>query len=154
VYSHSFFNAIGVNHECVLRTLSPEARIIAGTDVGMSGCSICAVRAITIGDRVLLANVAIIDSDLHVLPHLGEVSPGSSDGALDTLAAPVVIGNDVFIGMNSVVLKGVTIGSNSVIGAGSTVVDDVPPWSLVGGVPARVLRVLDKTDDGAAGEES
>lgn len=55
--------------------------------------------------------------------------------------APVVIGNDVWIGANCIVLKGVTIGTGAVIAAGSVVKADVPEYAVVAGVPAKVLRV-------------
>lgn len=54
-------------------------------------------------------------------------------------AAPV-IGHDVWIGINSVILRGVTIGNGAVIAANSVVTRDVPPYAIVGGAPARVLR--------------
>ena len=58
--------------------------------------------------------------------------------AADT--APVTIEDDVFIGMNALVLKGVTIGAGSVVAAGCVVARDVPPRSVVVGNPARVVR--------------
>ena len=57
-------------------------------------------------------------------------------------ALPIRIGNDVWIGGGSVVLPGVTIGARSVVGAGSVVVHNVPPDSLVVGNPARMVRTL------------
>lgn len=53
----------------------------------------------------------------------------------------VVIGNDVWMGRGSMILSGVTIGDGAVIGAGSVVTKDVPPYAIVGGVPARVIRM-------------
>ena len=53
---------------------------------------------------------------------------------------PVHIGERCFIGGGSVILPGVTVGDESIVGAGSVVFDDVPPRSIVGGNPARVLR--------------
>ena len=52
----------------------------------------------------------------------------------------VMIEPDVWIGMNVVILKGVTIGRGSTVSAGSVVVKDVPPYSIVGGVPAKVIK--------------
>lgn len=52
---------------------------------------------------------------------------------------PVIIGDDVFIGANVTILKGVTIGNGSVIAAGAVVTSDIPPYSIAGGVPAKVL---------------
>lgn len=52
----------------------------------------------------------------------------------------IVIADDVWIGMNCLILSGVTIGQGAIVGAGSVVVKDVPPYSIVGGNPARVLK--------------
>ncbi len=52
----------------------------------------------------------------------------------------VIIGNDVWIGLNSLILSGVTIGDGAVIGAGSVVTKDVPPYAIVGGNPAKLIR--------------
>lgn len=53
---------------------------------------------------------------------------------------PIVIGNDVWIGMDSMILSGVTIGQGAVIAAGSVVTKDVPPYAIVGGNPAKVIK--------------
>lgn len=54
---------------------------------------------------------------------------------------PIIVEGDNWIGANSIVLKGVTIGEGSIIAAGSVVTKDVPPYSIVGGVPARVIKM-------------
>jgi acetyltransferase-like isoleucine patch superfamily enzyme len=61
----------------------------------------------------------------------------------DSKIDAVVIGKNVRIGSNSVVLPGVKIGDNSVIGAGSTVVKDVPPYTVTAGKPAKVIKQYD-----------
>lgn len=53
---------------------------------------------------------------------------------------PIIIGNDVWVGANATILSGVTIGDGAVIAAGSLVVKDVPPYAIVGGVPAKVIK--------------
>lgn len=53
---------------------------------------------------------------------------------------PVTIGNDVWIGRRVIILPGVTIGDGCVIGAGAVVANDIPPYSVVGGVPARIIK--------------
>lgn len=55
---------------------------------------------------------------------------------------PVVIGNDIWVGANAVILPGVTIGDHSVIAAGAIVTKDAPPHSLVAGVPAKVIKQI------------
>ena len=54
---------------------------------------------------------------------------------------PVTIGNDVWIGMRSIIMPGVTIGNGVVIGAGAVVTKDVPDYAVVGGVPAKIIRL-------------
>jgi acetyltransferase-like isoleucine patch superfamily enzyme len=63
-------------------------------------------------------------------------SPGKGDGD----GRKTVIGHDVWIGCNSVVLSGVTIGTGAVIGAGSVVTKDIPPYAIAYGNPAKVHR--------------
>lgn len=53
---------------------------------------------------------------------------------------PIIIGDDVWIGMDSMILSGVTIGQGAVIAAGSVVTKDVPPYAIVGGNPAKVIK--------------
>lgn len=110
-----------------------------GEDVGVSGATIYAREAIEIGDKTLIgANTKIIDNDFHpVDPEMRLLTPG------DNIAtAPIKIGKNVFIGCNSLVLKGVTIGDNSVIGAGSVVVKDVPANCVAAGNPAKVIKQI------------
>lgn len=65
------------------------------------------------------------------------------------LTAPIIIGNDVYIGLNTVILPGVTIGNRCIIGAGSIVTEDIPDNSAAAGVPARVIKTVDAYLDGA-----
>lgn len=57
--------------------------------------------------------------------------------------APITIGNNVWIGSNAVILSGVTIGDWAVVAAGAVVSKDVEPYTVVGGIPARVIRKVD-----------
>ncbi|MGH7866710.1 MAG: acyltransferase [Candidatus Dormibacteraceae bacterium] len=128
-------NRIGINRPCMISTLTVHARIIIGDRVAMSGTVIGAAESITIGDDVLCgANVTITDTDWHGLPADRRLLPGRS--------ASVVIGNNVWLGLNVIVLKGVTIGSNTVVGAGSLVSKSLPENVVAGGIPAKPIKRL------------
>lgn len=92
---------------------------------------IVSMEQIEIGSGVTIGpNVCIYDHDHNLF----------EDKTRPFLTSPVIIGNNVWIGANSVVLKGVKIGYGAVVAAGAVVTKDVPPYSIVGGVPARVLK--------------
>jgi acetyltransferase-like isoleucine patch superfamily enzyme len=135
-------NPLGAAHAVVLSTRRPGAVLRIGDNFGMTGGVIVAEERVEIGHNVMLgANCMIIDSDFHPLdPVERRTTPMA--GA----TAPIVIEDDVFIGTNTLVLKGVTIGASSVIGAGSVVTRDVPPGVIAAGNPARVIRPLTPTD--------
>ena len=104
-----------------------------------SGCTILDGGAVTIGDNVLLApNVALYTVNHPLHPALRNATWEHT--------APITIGNNVWLGGNSVVLPGVSIGDNSVIGAGSVVVKSIPANSLAVGNPCRVLRQISDAD--------
>lgn len=132
--------ALGVNHPIILRTLTPNASLYIGHEVRMSGVTICAAESITIGDRCVIgANAMIVDTDFHSLDPSLRSSPNDS---LNAQSKSVNIGNDVFIGGNSVVLKGVNIGNGAIIGAASVVTKDVPAGAIAAGNPAKVIGLV------------
>lgn len=100
------------------------------------GTIIVARESITIGDDVLIAEYVTIRDQDH---RFGGPEPTARNG-FDT--APIVIGNNVWIGAKATITKGVTIGDNSVIGANSVVTSDIPPNVVAAGVPARVIRSI------------
>lgn len=99
------------------------------------GGAIAASERVSIGARCLIGTHAIImDNDFHRLePERRMETPESR---------PITIEDNVWLGARVIVLGGVTIGAGSCIGAGSVVIDDIPPRSLAVGVPARVIREL------------
>lgn len=130
-------NLVGLNHRCLITTWFNTAKIEIGNNVGMSSTVIGAAKYIKIGDDVMCGgNVFITDFDWH------PTNPNARHERADKTAADVVIEDNVWLGMNSVVLKGVTIGKNSVIGANSVVVKDIPPNVIAGGNPCKVLKEL------------
>ena len=133
-HSRSKGNSIGVFQPVIITAWGELAQIIIGDDVGLSGCSITAERRIEIGNRVLVgAGVLIIDTDAHPL------SPEGRFANLPANTAPIVIGDDVFIGARAIILKGVSIGAGAIVGAGAVVVKHVPSRAIVVGNPARVV---------------
>jgi acetyltransferase-like isoleucine patch superfamily enzyme len=116
--------------------------VYIGDDVLVS----CAAR-VEIGRFTLLAHgVQIFDNDSHPLEaaqreaHYRAILGGAEAAPPPIGAAPVVIGQRAWIGLNAFVGKGVTIGDESIIAAGSVVTRDVPPRSLAAGNPAQVVR--------------
>jgi acetyltransferase-like isoleucine patch superfamily enzyme len=106
---------------------------------------------IKIGDRVLVShNCNIFDGTTHPIDkeirakHEKVVlSSGFPNELYETIyELPVQIGNDVWIGCNCILLKGVTIGEGSIVSAGSIVTKDIPPNVMVGGNPAKILKQL------------
>ncbi|NCC30714.1 MAG: acyltransferase [Chloroflexia bacterium] len=110
--------------------INKSASLILGSGYINHSLDISCFEQIEIGHDVAISqNVTLRDSDNHSL-----------NGSKPT--KPIKIGNHVWIGMNVAVLKGVTIGDGAVVAAGSVVHKDVPPHTLVAGVPA----VIKKTD--------
>ena len=104
---------------------------------------------IHVGDRVLIAHaVTILDNLTHPISassrhnHFRQIIANGHPEAINLDEQPVEIGDDVWIGCMSVVLRGVTIGQGAIIGAGSVVANSIPPWTVVAGNPARVIREL------------
>lgn len=102
-------------------------------------CSIIDVAPVTIGDNCQLApNVAIYTAGHPLHP--------VSRNSMYEYGIEVTIGDNVWIGGNTVILPGIHIGSNTVIGAGSVVTKDIPDWSLAAGNPCRVIRKITEED--------
>ena len=132
--------SIGENGQCTV-----------GDFTLLNGALIMAEEKIEIGAHCLISwNIGIADSDFHPLepaqrlidaqalaPYFKDRPPRPK---LKT--APVKIADNVWVGMNAVILKGVTIGENSVVAAGSVVTKSVPPNTVVAGNPAVIVRQL------------
>ena len=126
-------NFVGLNRLCGISTHNKSARIRIGKNCGLSGTIIGAYESITIADCVIVgANTVITDFDWHPI----------SKQTKEMKSAPIVIDNDVWIGMNCVVLKGVHIGRGTVIAANSVVTRSIPEMVIAAGNPARVIREM------------
>lgn len=102
-------------------------------------CTILDVAKVTIGDNCQLApNVAIYTAGHPVHP--------DTRNTMYEYGIEVTIGDNVWIGGNSVICPGVHIGNNCVIGAGSVVTKDIPDWSIAAGNPCKVIRKITEAD--------
>jgi acetyltransferase-like isoleucine patch superfamily enzyme len=143
--------AIVIGEHCHLEgvqlALGKRAALRVGNYCYAANMIVLAEDDIRIGDRVFIGfNVAIADTDFHPLdPAIRlldaiAVSPlGAGRPRPPVATAPVIVEDDVYIGPNSVILKGVTIGAGSFIEPGSVVTRDIPPRSRVLGNPAQVI---------------
>jgi maltose O-acetyltransferase len=121
--------------------VSPGAKLSIGDRCYVNyGVSLGATESVRIGCGAHIGPyVMIMDNDFHRLePDRRDEMPP---------ARPVLIGDDVWLGARAIVLPGVTIGDGSVVAAGAVVVRDVPPRTVVGGVPARAIGSVDAPQD-------
>ncbi len=106
-----------------------------------SGCKFQDQGGIEIGDGVLIGHNVVLATLNHGF---------SQEERHDLIPAPIRIGKNVWIGSNSTILPGVTIGDGAIVAAGAVVTKDVPKNTVVGGVPAKVLRTIGGEADSLA----
>jgi sugar O-acyltransferase (sialic acid O-acetyltransferase NeuD family) len=109
-------------------TIGPGSQLLAGSIVNAGA---------VIGKNVIINTGAIVEHDCRVEDH-AHIATGAR------LAGTVHVGAGAHIGVGAAVRQGITIGESAVVGAGAAVVKDVPPWTVVVGVPARVLRSVQR----------
>jgi acetyltransferase-like isoleucine patch superfamily enzyme len=125
-------NWIGVNRPCLISTLKEGAELSIGEGCGFSGTVIACAKRIQIGNNVRCgANTLINDTDWH------------GDDLRTGPDKMVIIQDNVWIGANVSVLKGVTIGEGSLVATGSIVTQPIPKHSVAGGVPTKLIRTLE-----------
>lgn len=128
-------NWIGIDRPCMISTQGYGAKIIIGDNCGFSGTVIGAFKLIKLGKNVRCgANTLITDSDWHL------------DDPRTSEPAEIIIEDNVWLGVNCVVLKGVTIGENSLIGANSLVTKSIPANVVAAGNPCKVIKPINKAD--------
>lgn len=115
-------------------------KIEIGDGFGISGSTIYSTASITIGKNATIGvNCKIIDNDFHPLdPEYRRLNLNEQH----TARKPIKIGDNCFIGMNSIILKGTTLGDNVVVGAGSVVHGNFPDNCIIAGNPAKIIKVL------------
>ena len=142
---------------CEFRFESTGGHIRIGNDCYIGPSLLISRNDIEIGNHVTIAwGCTIYDHDSHSLDYrerredikreIANLNKGVNfiiDKDWDTVnSSPIVIKDDAWIGMNVIILKGVTIGRGAVVGAGSVVTKDVPDWAVVAGNPAKIVKVL------------
>ncbi len=132
-----------------------------------SGTRITSRESITLGNHVVISwNVLISDFEGHpvdpeerkkeieysitnIFPQFKRNKTSEKDSTFkpEFKSNPITIGDNVWIGTRTVILKGVTIGEGSVIGAGSVVTHDIPPHSIAAGNPAKIIKEIDSANE-------
>lgn len=140
-------NLVGLYSKTIIVTRSPEAEIVIGNNVGISGATIYARKKITIGDNTCIGgNCKILDNDFHPIEIearnrlLNDPNGGNSDLVP---AREIRIGKNCFIGCNSIILKGTVLGDGCVVGAGAVVAGKFEDNCVIAGNPAKVIRKLE-----------
>ncbi|MFC1546343.1 acyltransferase [bacterium] len=132
-------NLAGIKHKIILAAPNKESEIIIGNNSGLSGCVIYADKSVRIGNYVNIgANTSIYDTDFHSIDYLQRRENKKAK------AVPVTIEDDVWIGSNAVILKGVTIARGAVIGSNSVVTKDVPEFTVWAGNPAKYIKDINR----------
>lgn len=131
------YATLGKSNKCKFVVLK-NARLLIGNKVGMSNVVIVATKSIQIGNNVMIGGgVTIVDSDFH---SLNPAHWHTSEDEKHMASSPVIIEDNVFIGMDSIILKGITIGENSIVAAGSVVTKSIPENEIWGGNPAIFIK--------------
>ena len=126
----------------------PDAKVLIGSNTFMGGSMIAIAEGLEIGSNVLIAwGCCIVDHNSHALDWRlrADDTKGWIQGKKDwthVKIKSVKICDNAWIGFNSIILKGVTIGQGAVVAAGSVVTKNVPPYTVVAGNPARIIREL------------
>lgn len=136
--------------EGLLTTYTPNSKIILGDKVFIGKNTLLgSANSIEIGNHVLISFDCVIqDSDTHHINPLlrrddttNWIQGKKNWENLPT--KPIKIGNDVWIGARSIILKGITIGDGAIIGAGSVVTKNVEPYTIVAGNPAQFIKLIE-----------
>jgi acetyltransferase-like isoleucine patch superfamily enzyme len=126
-----------IGHGCKIRCHEGRVSVGAKTVIGQE-CTISAYQQVSIGRECVIADrVMLIDFD-----H-GTVEADRPIRLQGIYKRDVHVGHNVWIGYGACILRGVTVGDNAIVGTNSVVTKDVEPNAVVGGVPARVLRMRD-----------
>lgn len=133
-------NLVGLYSRTIIVTRVEGATISIGNNVGISGATIYARKGITIGDNTNIGgNTKILDNDFHPIDPQARIA----DDKDKIGTAPIVIGENCFIGCNALILKGTQLGNNCVVGAGAVVSGKFEDNCVIAGNPAKVIRIIE-----------
>ncbi|MBQ1394503.1 MAG: acyltransferase [Lachnospiraceae bacterium] len=133
-------NLVGLYSRTIIVTRTPEAEIIIGNNVGISGATIYARKSIHIGENTNIGgNVKILDNDFHPI----DIEARIADDKSKIGTKPITIGKNCFIGCNSIILKGTVLGDGCVVGAGAVVCGKFEPNTVIVGNPAKVIKRIE-----------
>ncbi len=139
IFSSFSSNMLGLYQRSIL-VARYGGKIEIGKECGISGSTIYAWKSIKIGDYTRIgANCKIVDNDFHPV-ELKFRHNGLNEQY--TRRSPIEIGDDCFIGMNSIILKGTRLGNNVIVGAGSVVHGVFPDNVIIAGNPAKIVKHL------------
>ena len=140
--NHVFLNSFpgGEFYRTGLNTYFPNSAIKIGDNCSLNGTLIHSRKSVIIGNDCLFGpGVVILDNNSHntsinpLVRRTGEIEE-----------SPVNIGNNVWVGMRSIIMKGVNIGDNAIVAAGSVVTKNVPSNQIFGGNPAKFIKKLNE----------
>lgn len=136
-------NLAGINHPVILATLSENARIELKDNCGMSGSALVCVEKIRLGRYSGLGvNSCVYDTDFHTID---PIARRRQKCIAEAKSAPVIIGDDVWVAANAVILKGVKIGDGAIVGTGSIVTKSIGKRVVAAGNPAKIIRTIEES---------
>lgn len=140
-------NLVGLYSRTIIVTRSPEAKIIIGDNVGISGATIYARKGIYIGENTCIGgNCKILDNDFHPIEVelRNELLLDENGGDSNLIPSKdIKIGKNCFLGCNSIILKGTILGDGCVVGAGAVVSGKFADNCVIVGNPGRVIKILE-----------
>lgn len=138
INSSVYSNLVGITQPTIISCRNGGS-IKIGQKVGISGSTIYSMCQITIGNNTIIGSgCKIIDNDFHPIDYKKRKKQKDQD----IERAPIIIGENCFIGMNSIILKGTELGSNCIVGAGSVVHGKFSDGVVIAGNPAKIIKYL------------
>ena len=130
-----FGNNVSIMKNCSIHAHEGKLQIGNNFSMNSNSCIAATGGTIQIGDDVLVAQNVVFRAADHCFE-----SPGKPIREQGHRGGTIVVGNDCWIAANVVVTRNVTIGEHSIVGAGSVLTKDIAPYSIVGGVPAKLIK--------------